>query len=193
MSQQAYPLAWPMGRPRWTRQRVPSLFKMTDGQMKDHLYDELDRLGATDVVVSTNRSGYSRSKAQPEDPGVAVYFKRKDREIAICCDKYKRIEENLHAIGIAVESFRTLERHGTGDMVDAAFKGFTALPESIVSPPPDRQKRPWWVVLGVDQYADVLTVKQAYRRAQATAHPDAGGSSYDFQEVQAAYEEWRSA
>lgn len=179
----AFPLQWPQGRARWKLSRSTSKFRMTDGQMLAHLMDELDRLSAKDVVISTNRGAFSR--AQPADPGVAVYFKRKDRDLCIACDRYSRVEDNLHAIGLAVEAIRALERHGTGDMVDAAFSGFTALPESVITPPPS----PWWQVLGIDEHSDKNAIKAAYKSKVKYAHPDTGGNSVAFARLQKAYEE----
>ena len=194
MNPEAYPLQWPMTRARWSGGRVGDTFRMSASAMTGHLHDELDRLGAEDIVISSNKKPYSRSEAEYlDDPGVAVYFKRKGQSVAMACDKYQRISANLHGIGLALEAIRTIERHGTGDMVDAAFTGFKALPDTIITPAPDREKRPWWVVLGTTRDADAPTVKKAYRTAQATAHPDAGGSSYDFQEVQHAFEEWKNS
>lgn len=194
MSADAYPLQWPVGRPRWKGAREPSLFKMTPGAMQAHLFDELERLGSTDIVVSSNKKPYSRSEAEVlEDPGVAVYFVRKGAEIAIACDKYRKVSDNLHAIGLAVQAFRSLERHGTGEMVDAAFTGFKALPESIITPPPpdNRPRREWWQVLGVKPNDNALVVKAAYREMLKITHPDAGGSNSDLMEVKRAYEEWK--
>lgn len=187
MSKDAYPLQWPVGRPRWTGRRQPSQFKMTPAAMAGHLYDELDRLGAKDIVISSNKKPYGRSEAELlEDPGVCVYFDRKGKDIAIACDKYLKISDNLHAIGLAVEAFRSLERHGTGDMVDAAFTGFAALPESIITPPPSRA---WHEVLEVIPGASPETIKAAYKSHLMKAHPDQGGSTEAFQEVQRAFKE----
>lgn len=162
---------------------------MSDGQMVEHLFVELERLGATDIVISTNRAPYSRSKAMMEDPGAAVYFKRKGQDICIACDKYKRVEDNIHAVGIAVESFRTIERHGTGEMVDAAFTGFKALPESIEMGA--GQILPWYVVLQVSQDADQSVIKAAYRNLAAKYHPDNQdtGNAAKFAQVQDAYKQ----
>lgn len=186
MSNQAYPLQWPVGRPRWKSARVDSQFKMGPSQMVTHLHDELDRMHATDVVISTNRSPYSRAQYL-EDPGVAVYFTRKGQELCIACDKYRKVEDNLHAVGIAIESFRSLERHGTGEMVDAAFRGFTAPPESIIAGP--GQPRAWHVVLQVSPDADPDVIRAAYRRLALKYHPDGGGTSAQFEELQKAYDE----
>lgn len=184
----AYPLQWPIGRARWTGARQPSAFKMSDGQMKDHLFTELERMHASDIVVSTNQAPYSRAQ-RFEDPGVAVYFKRKGQELCIACDKYSKVIDNLHAIGMAVEAFRMLERHGTGEMVDAAFSGFKALPESIIMGA--GQLRAWHEVLQVSPDADQDIIKSAYRKLSGRYHPDNQdtGDAEKFAEVQRAFDE----
>ena len=184
----AYPLQWPMGRPRWTGSRQASLFKMSERDMTNHRFDELVRLDATDIVVSSNKAPYSRAQ-QPDDPGVAVYFKRKGQELCIACDKYYRIIDNLHAVGIAVQSFRTIERHGTGEMVDAAFSGFTALPASIEMGP--GTALPWYVVLEVSPEASESVIRAAYRNLSGKYHPDNTdtGNETKFLQVQKAYKE----
>lgn len=194
---EAYPLQWPAAWPR-TQYPVPAKFKTPFSYARDQLLRELELLGASDVVISSNmmirQDGLMYAKQRiPDDRGVAVYFNLNGEPQCIPCDKWTQVQDNLQAIRLTVEALRGLERWGAKEMVAAAFKGFKALPSSIVTPPPsDRQKRSWWVVLGTTQDADAPTVKQAYRRAQATAHPDAGGSNYDFQEVQAAYDEWKA-
>lgn len=183
MSNQAYPLQWPVGRKRWEGQREYSKFKMSESAMVGHLYDELDRLGATDVVVSTNRSPYSRAQ-NIEDPGVAVYFFYKGKQVCIAADRYVKVQDNLHAVGLCVEAIRGMERWGTGDMVDASFTGFAALPEAAGA------SRSWWAVLGLDNATkDKAMITDAFKHARAKAHPDAGGSDAAFIEVQRAYEE----
>lgn len=191
MNSQAYPLEWPQGRRRWEKSRVISQFKMFPAQMKTELFDELDHMNAKDIVISTNREPFSRSSKYLEDPGVAVYFTRKGQELCIACDKYIDVNDNLHAIGIAIKSFRTLERHGTGEMVDAALRGFTALPESIIVGP--GQSRAWHEVLQVASDADQNIIKAAYRNLAARYHPDnqTTGNPGKFAEVQKAYDEAR--
>lgn len=192
---EAYPLQWPAAWPR-TQYPVPAKFKTPFSYARDQLLRELELLGASDVVISSNmmirQDGLMYAKQRiPDDRGVAVYFNLNGEPQCIPCDKWTKVQDNLQAIRLTVEALRGLERWGAKEMVAAAFKGFKALPSAIVTPPPDREKRSWWVVLGTTQDATPQEVKQAYRRAQATAHPDAGGSSHDFQEVQAAYEEYK--
>ncbi len=182
----AYPLQWPIGRVRWDKDRQTSAFKMSDGAMKEHLFTELERMKASDIVVSTNQAPYSRAQ-RFEDPGVAVYFKRKGQELCIACDKYIKVIDNLHAIGMAVEAFRMLERHGTGEMVDAAFSGFKALPEAIIVG--EHTSRAWWEVLEVAQTASASVIRAAYKNLLHERHPDKGGDAWAFEELQKAYKE----
>lgn len=197
---EAYPLSWPVDRPRtatWDRRSGPS--QMPGGRVRQLLAKELRMMEVTNVVISSNvavrRDGLPYAgQREPEDPGVVLYFTRKGSDIAISCDRWRTVDANLRAIGLTIEAIRGMERWGTEEMIDRAFTGFKALPSAIVTEPPkDRVKRSWWVVLGVDRNADAPTVKQAYRKAQSVTHPDAGGSEQDFQEVQAAYDEWRNS
>jgi hypothetical protein len=159
---------------------------MDERSMQAHLFNELERMRASDIVVSTNQQRYSRANLI-DDPGVAVYFKRKGQELCIACDKYIKVSDNLHAIGMAVEAFRMLERHGTGEMVDAAFSGFKALPEAIILG--EHTARAWYEVLQVSQTADPDVIEAAYKRLLHKYHPDKGGNAYQFQELQEAYKQ----
>lgn len=194
----AFPLQWPAGRARTTKKKNDP-FKMPSAKIKFELARELKLMKVGDFVISSNlmvrRDGIPyANQREPEDPGVALYFTRKGSEICISCDQYVSVDANLRAISKTIEAIRGMERWGTEEMVDRAFTGFAALPESTIIPPaPDRVKRDWWVVLGVDRYADAPTVKQAYRHALSLAHPDAGGTDADFQEVRHAYEEWKNS
>lgn len=179
----AYPLQWPVGRARWNAQREASKFKMGEGAMVAHLYDELDRLGAVDVVISTNRSPYSRAQ-NITDPGVAVYFTYKGKQVCIAADRYIKVQDNLHAVGLCIEAIRGMERWGTGDMVDASFTGFAALPEAAGT------SKSWWATLGLDNpTTDKSKIEEAFKEARRKAHPDAGGTDAQFIEVQKAYDE----
>lgn len=198
MSSRQFPLQWPVGR---ARDQDPSYSKFKPGnayQEGQQVFKQLELMGATDIVISSNMQyradGLPYTRQSVSDTGVAVYFNHNGEEQCIPCDSWITLEENLRAIWKTIEAMRGIERWGGKSLMNAAFSGFKALPSAIVTPPPtDRVKRPWWVVLGVERDADVPTIKQAYRRAQSTAHPDAGGSSYDFQEVQAAYDEWKNS
>lgn len=189
----SYPLQWPLGRdrtPDYAKKGDP--FHMPSGRVRQDLLRELKLMGIEDFTVSSNlairRDGipYANQRV-PEDTGVALYFIRNGQEVVMSCDQYRSLDANLRAIGKTLEAMRAITRYGTEEMLDRAFTGFTALPEGIVTPPP---KRPWYEVLGVEEDAPAPEVKQAYRKAQAFTHPDAGGKPGEFEEVQRAYKEW---
>jgi hypothetical protein len=192
MNPNAYPLEWPVGRPRWNGSRQYSAFKMDAKAMQGHLFDELDRLGAEDVIVSSNRKPYSRSEVELlDDPGVAVYFTRNGQQLAFACDKYLKLSDNLHAVGLTIEAIRSIERHGTGEMVDAAFTGFKALPEAIILG--EHTARAWWEVLQVAQTADWEVIDAAHKRLLHKVHPDKGGTGHAFQELQTAFNQAKAS
>lgn len=191
---EAFPLYWPPG---WRRtdpaKRVWSRFdpKGAADESK-RVRAELGRLGARDVVISTNirlrRDGLPYSGDRPpEDPGVAVYFTLDGRQQCIPCDRWPSVPENLRAIAKSVEALRGLERWGAKSFVDAAFRGFEALPA-----PGQAAKRPWRVVLGLEDTGVILTpdhVRNAFKELARKHHPDVGGDAATFSEIVAARDE----
>lgn len=182
MSVEAYPLHWPDG---WDRHRthVASNYTMTPDAIRKHLLREIKLLGGGDVVISSNvrlrddGQPYSKEmEKRHKDPGVAVYFNRtvwKDGHKRVtphvfACDKYIRVDDNLHAIGLCIEGMRAMQRSGASDMLDRAFTGFKALP------PPN----PWFKVLGFKDGTAVTLeqIERAFKQALHRAHPDKGGS-----------------
>jgi hypothetical protein len=190
MTIEAYPLAWPAGKPRTPSYRVErSRFEPGNRpQEVANVRAELQRLGARNVIVSTNLRlrgdglPYARDRA-PADQGVAVYFDYAGGQKCFACDRWWTIEENLRAIFKSIEAIRGLERWGSKSFVDAAFTGFSALPA-----PGQHSKRHWRQVLGIDMRATVdrATVLHFYRAASLKAHPDHGGSNDAMAEVNAA-------
>lgn len=187
----AYPLQWPNHWPR-TERPQNSQFKVSQEQAQQGIHRELALLGARNVVLSTNvelrRDGlpYATRKA-PEDQGVAVYFTMNGEQQCIPCDKWKSVAENMRAIEKTVEALRGLERWGAKEMVNAAFRGFKALPESTIVTP--YQARHWHEVLEVAPTASPEVIKAAYRQQLLKHHPDRGGDVSKFHEVQKAFKE----
>jgi hypothetical protein len=193
MTIEAYPLQWPTGRPRtesWRRERAN--FETTFARSRDDITREVAlltghslRWGGPEVVISTNtalrRDGLPLAgQRNPDDPGVAVYFSYKKKPMSFACDRWDKIEHNMRAIVKTIEALRGISRWGTGDMLEAAFTGFAALP----APGAPRE---WWEVLGVDRHAGPEAVRDAYRRLRSQHHPDRGGSATRFDEVEQAY------
>lgn len=201
----AYPLQWPTGWKRTeSHQRTQAKFgrqtqsshgswktreRLTINQSVERVRAELQRMGIRDgdLVISTNLElrldGLPRSgQRQPTDPGAAVYWRERSGDVPRCMaiDRYDRIEDNLAAIAATLEAMRAIERHGGAEILNRAFTGFTAIED---------QSKPWHIVLGVPTYASTEQVRDAYRRARASAHPDrAGGDAEIFNAVQKAWE-----
>jgi len=150
------------------------------------LTDELDRLKARGVILSTNvplrLDGNPRADAasrRMDDPGVAVYFQLKGKPMVMAADAYSNIAANLRSLGLAIEALRQLERHGGGVMMERAFAGFTALPAPEGAAP----KRAWWTVLNYGEDPETrldLSAEEVDARFKTLAkrrHPDADGGS----------------
>jgi hypothetical protein len=183
---QRYPLTWPPGWPRTPdHRRGHSPFKVTPDKAYRELVQELERLGARNVIVSSNlklrQDGFPyASQPRHNDEGIAVYFTRKGVEMALACDKFAKREANMRAITKTIDAIRGIERWGSSDMMERAFTGFTALPSSSES---------WWGILGVEPNARRVEIDAAYRRRRSEAHPDRGGDADSFDAVQRAYEQ----
>jgi hypothetical protein len=179
---QAYPLTWPAGWPRArSRDEAPFHKKKDTGRgYSDHvaitmaqartmLQAELDRLGAREIVLSTNvelnLNGDPRGdRARPGDVGVACYFKLKGRDTVLACDKWLRVEDNIVAISKHIDALRGQERWGVGT-VEQAFTGYQALPAPIA-------KRHWTAVFGLSADASRDAITAAYRSAAKNAGMD---------------------
>lgn len=180
---EAYPLYWPEGRERtkpYRRQR--SRFNTGFGAAVREVVDELKRLGARNAVVSTNvplrRDGLPLASAKNvSDPGVAVYFRYKDKPMTFACDRWDKPEDNLWAIAKTIDAMRGIARWGSGDMLDTAFSGFQALP------PP---KSPW-TTLGISKSAATRdAVNARWRELAKQHHADLGGNSDVMAEINVA-------
>lgn len=167
----AYPLAWPAGWAR-TQGRAKGPYRTALPTALNNLRKELRALcgdrAASTLLLSSN---YSLGSEAPRDPGVVAYFTWGDDTMAIPCDRWWTVEQNVQAIALTLEAMRAMERHGAKQMIKAMFRGFTALPA-----PED-----WRAVLGFAPHArpDLAAAESAYRIRARDAHPDAPGGSHD--------------
>ena len=188
---QAYPLQWPATWPR-ARYRTRAAFgttgrsregfkqSLTVAEARERLSDELDKLNARYVTLSTNMElrldGAPRSgQSEPGDVGVAVYFQLAGKDTVLACDKWDRVADNIAAIAKHIDALRGMERWGVGTAAQA-FAGYQALPA------PEQ----WWQVLGVNPEASPEHINAAYRQHARTAHPDTGGSTAAMARINAA-------
>lgn len=170
---EAFPLCWPEGRSRTeSAKRQRSRFKTKFTMAMHSTLAELRRLDASNVVVSSNvptgRGGLPLASAKRvDDVGVAVYFTRKGKKGCFACDRWDKVEDNIHSIAKTIEAIRGIERWGTGDMVEAALVGF-----ALLSSPDD-----WRSELGHPTTRE--EAEAAYRQRSRTAHPDLPGGSHE--------------
>lgn len=190
------PLCWPEHMPR-ARRRVASNFcrkDKSDGgsrslrftEAEKELQDELGRMSATHVVISSNvltRSGVG----DIADPGVAVYFRRRGQAQVIACDHYTTAADNAYAVAKTIEALRAVERHGSATLGDQAFSAFREIPAGASDAP---KARHWRDVLGVPDTIDRETqldlAELYFKRGAAKSHPDRGGTDEAMAELNGA-------
>jgi len=176
-----YPLQWPPGWPR-AKTRRGALYKVTLEKAVSEAVDELGRMGAKDVVLSSNmRVGLIRSsESELKDPGVALYWtSKKGQPMVIACDCWHRLRDNVRAIGLTLSALRAIERSGASELLERAFTGFAALP---AAPDP-------WTLLGVPRGTAKAAVDQRFRELSRTLHPDRGGDAREYAQITQAYHE----
>jgi hypothetical protein len=199
LTAEAYPLQWPAGRKRtdnWRRENAK--FEVTFARARDNIVAEIGRLAGRypdpQIVISTNialrRDGLPlANQRQPDDPGVAVYFLYKKRQMSFACDRWRKIEHNMQAIAKTIEALRGIARWGTGDMLEAAFTGFTALPPPpAAGPGAAPAQRTWRDVFGTGVHTRAQ-LQEVYRRLAGAYHPDRGGDPSKMAELNRARDE----
>lgn len=148
---------------------------------------ELSSMGIRedDVVISSNLAlrldGLPKSgQAAPNDPGVAVYWRKKDRTHCMAVDQYTKVADNLAGIAATLQAMRAIDRHGGAAVLDRAFIGFMALPAPVGSD--------WRSILGVgsNEVVTFTEVDKRFKAAIVGKHPDQGGDPEVFQVLVAA-------
>lgn len=197
MTVESFPLSWPDGwqRTNSSRRQTNAHFNTTFDVARKKLLNEIRLLGGDErtVVISSwlplRRDGTplaSGARQRMEDPGVAVYFMLKGKQMVMARDGYTSVHDNITSIYHAIAHLRGLERHGGGNMMERAFAGFTALPS------PGQANRHWQSILGTPSNWNELTnetqrswIENRYREVAKTAHPDVeGGSETKWAELQ---------
>jgi len=148
------------------------------GDATGRLAAELRRLGVReqDWLISSNlRTRIDglpyADQRNPDDVGVAVYFKLRGADRVLACDAWTRVADNLAAIAAHVEAMRAIERYGVGT-VEQAFADYDALPAKGST---------WRTTLGFahDQVVTLEDVDEAFKRRAREVHPDVAGGSHD--------------
>lgn len=189
---EAYPLTWPAGQKRAHLRDFGKFKPRGFGLIRDELLDELRRLGASSVIISSDlrlrQDGLPYAdQREPQDPGIAVYFRRGKKPYVIACDQFDKTWKNLRAITGTIEALRAIERYGSTKMMEQAFSGFAALP------PAREAEANWWETLGVPPHAALNEIEAAYKALAIKHHPDRGGDAEQMARINrardAAYQE----
>lgn len=198
------PLCWPNNVPRTAPhlRGEPSFQERSIATATGFVLAEINRLNKQrwdhrdeDVIVSTNLKlkldGLpAGNQPEPYDSGVAVYFSLRfqrngkwyERPCVLTCDKWRKVSDNLWAIGKDIEAQRARERWGS-TTTEQAFQGYLAIPERCGGPA-------WWTVLGVAPTATRNQIEEAYKSRAKIDHPDmATGSHAAYVALQTAYEQ----
>lgn len=204
---QRYPLAWPAHRPRTPgHRRTPGQYKSAGRPINalDAMYRleaEVERMGGQYPILSSNvelrMDGRPRSdRSAPTDPGVCLYFTLKGEPMAMACDCFSSVPQNIAALAAHIEAVRKIERLGVATAAET-LRAFLALPAPEAGP----VVRPWHVVLDISREAilglgrDIAgaAIDAAYRAKAAGAHPDRGGSAEAMAEITRARDEAKKA
>lgn len=137
--------------------------------------------GAGDI----NRNGQLTASARP-GPQVIVTFVDKDGvRHTYPCDRYTWWQDNLYAIGRAMENLRAIERWGvSSQLVRAGFKALPGAGQSTQTMTAQAaadvlaRQSETFTAAAILRSPDIA--KQAVREARARTHPDKGGARTDF-------------
>ena len=113
---------------------------------------------------------------------MAIFFQRAKVDMALACDVYTTVEDNLWALCRTLDALRQIERDGSPALINRAFKGFAALPD------PDAKK--WYEILNLAETASNEDVRRVYLTLAKKYHPDnqETGDEVLFRQVQQAYD-----
>lgn len=180
-----FPLVWPNAwkrTPDSARNHLQG--EVTFGTALNRLLRELRLMGVEDHAITISSDvplradGFPRAdRGEPQDPGIAVYFKFDGRDLSFACDSYKTTRDNLRALALTIEALRGIQRWGASDLMDRAFRGFAALPERATSP--------WKETLGfkTDEKITVEKIETRFRDLVKKHHPDYGGNEETFRQI----------
>ncbi len=165
--------------------------RLTVHQAIRRLAPEISRFDGTDMRVSSDiatrkSDGMPISSArEPEDPGVAVYFRLNGKPKVLACDRFKRLADNIAAVAAHIDKIRAIDRYGVLEL-DEVMPDYKALP-ATVTPAPS-----WQSVLGVGRGASLEQVTAAYKAKIRAVHPDrndAPNAEEQFALVRGAYKQ----
>lgn len=181
-----FPLQWLPQQPRTKIRKIARFGKHNPSESGDHLINELIRLGAKHIVISSNLQMRQRgdgfyANQKVDEAGVVVYFNLKGKSKAMACDRWTKVEHNIWALFCSIQAIRGLERWGGSEFLDGLFTGFKALPAPDVI-----------IQSNIIYFSDCITeldIKKKFYKLSKELHPDLGGNLNQFIEMKRQYEQ----
>jgi hypothetical protein len=183
-----------------TKNRQRSNFSAPWASTLDVLDRELHYLGARDVLLQVaipagqfRLDGFPRASARQEHPGIILTMNTNVGALSYPCDTFLRWEDNLRAIGLALEALRKVDRYGVTKRGEQ-YQGFLAL-EARPEPgwADTSSVLTWLALISGEELSPSVPVARLLRRAQRATHPDHGGDQADFDRVTRAENHLRKA
>ena len=159
-------------------------FSAQESTVKKQLRNTMNKIDATSLKIALD-----------EFTGeVEVIFDRNGKRYTKKCSKWENSLDNLRAIGLSIEYlYRAVEIYGIesaeefNNLFDSTFIGIEATPDDSVLLLGNSTN--WWEILGINQKANKQEIINGYKSMAKVHHPDAGGSSEQFQKIRKAYNE----
>lgn len=191
----------PMGlfpRP-FSTSRIQAPFSAPWYDTVDRLARELNHLDAIDRVIELafepgarmTRSGYPYAGAPHAHPGVILSFTSRSGPLSFPVDTFTLWQDNIRAIALALEALRKVDRYGVAPLHEQ-YRGWTSLPQATDQPMDARAAAECLKLYGGGFVEDILRSRvhgeSSFRVACRVVHPDVGGTSREFQQVNQARE-----
>lgn len=186
---------WP-GTKTPEHRRRSSPFKVKWPNILADLERELGHLKAESIVIlaqfheyQIRIDGWPKGGASPYGPEVILAFNSSKGPLKFACDTYDHWHGNLRAIGLTLERLRAVSRYGATTH-DQQYTGWKALPaRTDVAMTIEAAAQFMAGLGGITQWEilhDRAAYADAYRHAAKKYHPDSGGRTEDFQQLQEA-------
>ena len=190
-----------------TRVQRPSSFGRRGQSMWRQTIETLERelaqLRARDVILELDveerhirQDGWIRASAAPKYSGVILsfYSNKLKGPLRYPCDAFRKWEDNVRAIALALEALRKVDRYGVTTH-NEQYAGWKALPatttttmttEAAAKIISENSRDGDWTVGWANLLEGGRPCREAVRRAQFATHPDHGGTLEAFDDVQQA-------
>jgi hypothetical protein len=181
-------------RSRWT-------FKASWSDTLTLLERELGYLDGRDVVIEADFTeadirldGWPRANARnPVHPGIRIAFDSVHGPLVYATDSCAFWQHNVRSIALGLESLRAVDRYGVTRRGEQ-YTGWRQIGPGTTAPPAfTTVEDAWEHLLSVAEFFpmpwpvnDPRHVRQVVTRARRVTHPDTGGSTAAFAQVQAA-------